>query len=276
MIDFALDVLSDLSIAITSYKTSDFKGQDIRAFIALYDAIKAVATTATKLTLGFGDYTSLSDSNFDISLLRKLIRNFSASIYKLVDTFRKFGLRNSVPLECFQPELARNFIPIGTIKSLFCRSLLEIATPDICLDHSLPAIERDYCLRILDYEKYQYSVAEVQKQWHNLFSSFGVSEILLQAANFPVKLTNFSKKWVSESGTYDNYKHQIPLINKEEVEINEAFMRSILDFQILTFTDIDEFQNQIQQDAISLQKLRRNLVNLEEFLTNHFSMSDFF
>ncbi|WP_427161159.1 hypothetical protein ACQFX9_06080 [Aliinostoc sp. HNIBRCY26] len=276
MIDFALDVLSDLSLAITSYKNSDFKGQDIRAFIALYDAIRLVTVTAKKLTLGFSNYTSSCESNFDVSILRKLIRNFSLSIYKLVDTFRKFGLRNGIPLECFQPELARNFIPVGTIKSLFCRSLIEIAIPDICLDHSLPTTERDYLLRIIDYQKYQYSVAEVQKQWHNFFSYYGISDILLQTASVPVKFTNLPKKWLSESGTYNNYKHQIPFIKKEEVEINEAFIRSILDFRILTFTDIDELQDQIQQDAISLQKLRRNLVTLEEFLTNSFSMSDFF
>jgi hypothetical protein len=58
--------------------------------------------------------------------------------------------------------------------------------------------------------------------------------------------------------------------------MNESLLRSIFGFKILSFTDVDELKDQIQRNWASLQRLRRSRGDLEAFLKNHFSMSDFF
>jgi hypothetical protein len=286
MIEFVLDVISDFSLAITSYTTSDLKSDDIRAFIAFYDSIKEIEIESEHLITSFKVCANSSPDRFKPSTLRASIRVFSLSIYRLVEKFREFGFRKfGIPLEIFNREIAESLVTVGLMKSVFCRSLLEISSPDICFNQSLPSIEQKYCLRVIDYKKYNYSMAAVQKRWNCLFTYFGIPNLLWRDKPFNGKITDAAittksgEKWVSEEKNYDLYSHQHPILKREEVEINESFIRLMLDFKIFYFTDIPdifELKEQIWRDEISLQRLRENRVKLAAFLTNHFSISDFF
>jgi hypothetical protein len=81
---------------------------------------------------------------------------------------------------------------------------------------------------------------------------------------------------VSESGTYDLYAHHILRVRPEKIQLNESYIRLVCGFKVIPFTDIAELREQIQRDAIGLQRLRENRVNLAVFLVGHFSMTDFF
>jgi hypothetical protein len=283
MIEFVLDVIGDLSLAIAHYETSDTRSRDIRAFIAFYDSIKEIEINAENLIKAFAEYTNSYPNASDPSRLRVLIRRFSSSIYKLAETFRAVGLRNSDPLEYFSRELAESFITIGSaLRPMFCRSLLEIASPDICINQALPAIERNYWIRVVDYQKSNCSAEDVQKRWNLLFANVGMPNLLWKTAGFPFVITESAitaesgERWVSESGTYDFYAHQVPAVRPETMQLNESFIRLVYGFKVISFADIAELKDQIQRDAISLQRLRGNRVDLETFLIGHFSMADFF
>jgi hypothetical protein len=128
MIDFSLDILQKFAEAIANYELSSNKAKDLLAFIIFYNSIRVVELKAEELLIGFEKYTDLSDRNFDLSILRSLVRDFSFVIYKFVDYFRKYSFRSfGTPLEIFKPELVETLVTVGTIKSIFCRSLLEIA-----------------------------------------------------------------------------------------------------------------------------------------------------
>jgi hypothetical protein len=283
MIEFVLDVVGDLSLAIARYQTSDTRSQDIRAFIAFYDSIKEIEANCEALIKSFEDYADSYPNGSDPSALRVVIRKFSSAIYRLVETFRALGLKNSDPLEYFSRELAESFITIGSaLRPMFCRSLLEIASPDICINQALPAIERNYWIRVVDYQKSNYSAEDMQRRWNLLFANVGMPNLLWKTAGFPFVITESAitaesgERWVSESGTYDFYAHQVPAVRPETMQLNESFIRLVYGFKVISFSDIAELKDQTQRDAISLQRLRENRVNLETFLIGHFSMEDFF
>jgi hypothetical protein len=188
MIEFVLDVISDLSLAIASYTTSDCRSKDIRTFISFYDSIEEIEFKSERLINSFKECANSSPDRFEPSKLRVSIRAFSFSIHGLVEKFREFGFREfGTPLEIFSRELAESLVTVGSIKRVFCRSLLEISTPDICLNRSLPSREQKYCLRVLDYQKYNnYSAEEVQKQWNLLFDYFGIPNILWRNKPFNI------------------------------------------------------------------------------------------
>jgi hypothetical protein len=178
MIEFVLDVMSELSLAIARYETSDCRDQDIRAFMAFYDAIKSIESQSERLIAAFEEYITSYSEESDPSNLRSLIRRFSRSIYEFVEKFRSLGFRNADPLGCFSRELAEGFVTVGRIGSVFCRSLIEVSSPDICINQALSAMERKYCLRVVDYQRCNYSVEAVQRQWALVFANAGMSNLL--------------------------------------------------------------------------------------------------
>jgi hypothetical protein len=74
--------------------------------------------------------------------------------------------------------LAETFTEIGNVKYMICRSLLENASPCLCTNVSLPSVEQRYYLTFLNYEKYQYSIKEVQEFWRSLFANLGIKDLL--------------------------------------------------------------------------------------------------
>jgi hypothetical protein len=276
MIEFVLDLAGDLAIAITHYEASDDRSQDIRAFMALYDSFKEIELKSERLITSVEDYTNAYPGASDFSHSRKMSRILSLSIYDLVTKFRKPGFRYlDKPFELFSPELTESFMTVGLIKHVSFRSLIEISAPDICFDKSIHTTEQSYFLRVLDYPKYGSSVAEVQKQWKTLLANCGISDILRQDKSFPI-LEDSGDNWMSEIRAYDSYQHEPFIFRRDQVQINESFIRSVFGFKILSFSDVDELKDQIQKDLMSLQRFRGIRGDLEAFLTTHFSMSDFF
>jgi hypothetical protein len=74
MIEFVLDVVGDLSLAIARYQASDTRSRDIRAFIAYYDSIKEIEINAEALIKSFEDYTDSYPNGSDPSALRLMVR----------------------------------------------------------------------------------------------------------------------------------------------------------------------------------------------------------
>jgi hypothetical protein len=282
MIDFSLNILQEFAETIPNYQTTSNKDRDIRAFIIFYDSIVEVELKAEKILNCLEKYTDLFDVNFDLSILRALIWEYSFAIYKLVDNFRKYGFsRFGIPLEVFEPELAETFVTIGSIKSIFCRSLLEVAVPHTCTDRMLPAIEQRYSLRILDYKRWKYSTKEVQRIWKIVLAHLGTRDILQRQGSFPlITLKSFTEKerWMNSVSLYNYYRHEeFPRMrHPEEVLLNETYICWISGFKIVSFTDIADLRNHLQRSRASLENLCDRREKLKEFLSSNFSMSDFF
>jgi hypothetical protein len=137
MIEFVLDVIGDLSIAITSYETSDDRSIYIRAFMSFYDSIKEIEFKSEQLIKSVEDYTNSYPKKSDFSDSRKSSRSFAFSIYNLVEKFEKFGFRYfDKPVELFPRELVEIFVVYWLLRPVFFRSLIEISAPDICFDKS--------------------------------------------------------------------------------------------------------------------------------------------
>lgn len=265
MIGFSLDILKELILAVTNENIPDSKSRSLRAFIALYDSIKRVEHESEELLLIFEKYIKSPQNSFDISTLRVAVRRFSSVVCDFVEYFR----RVEKPLQIFKGELAQTFSNIGSRKLIVCRSLMEVANPEICFDGSLPPIQQKYLLRVLDYAKYKHSANKVQKQWNKLAS---------QNQKFNIKSNQ--QRWISESRTYSRYennqRYDIPRYNVPSLKAHENEMRAVFGFKILTFNDVEALKQEIQTGWIRLASLREGTKELEKFLSKNYSISDFF
>ena len=278
MIGFSLDILKELIITVTNKKIADDKSKSVRAFIALYDSIKRVEHTSEELLLIFEKYIESPQNNLDVSTLRVAIRQFSSVVCDFVESFR----RVEKPLKIFEGELAKTFSNIGSSKLIICRSLMEVANPEICFDGSVTPTQQKYLLRVLDYAKYKYSANRVQKQWNKLVPK-------KQRLNLKTGLDylrrvsdeeSHQQRWVSESRTYSRYENRknygIQRYNIPLLKAHENSMRTVIGFKILTFNDLETLKQEIQIGWIRLANLREGTKELESFLSKSYSISDFF
>ena len=275
MFNFTLDILNEFIYDIISGRSADNKNTSIRTLISLYDSIKHIEVTSEKLLLVFEKYIKSPQNNFDVSMLRVAIRNFSSVTCDFSERFRRF--ERSLPLSA--TELTKTFRNIGH-KTVTCRSLIEITTPDICFDSSLPLAQKKYLFRALDYAKYNFSTHKVQQQWSELLTQARAEKKPLWKLDDEASKEVNQQKWTSESRTYSRYegtqrdntmRYVVPL-----VKINENVVRTVFGFKILSFTDIEKLNQEIQTGREGLESLRIRIKELEYFLSENYSISDFF
>jgi len=270
MINFVLDILKGIILAITDKKISGSKSKAIRTFITLHDSLKAVEASSEELLLLFTKYVNSDGKSIKQTELRNAIRIFSNTVCKFASEFR----RVNTPIEIFSKDLAQTFYDITDGKLLICRSLIEAATPNVCIDHALPLLKQKYLIRVFDYQKFGFLAKKVEKQWkesigdHWSGSQRGAIELEKAFKTLQEKLV------ISRDPR--KYTDSNRIFSMDELYKYENAIRAIFGCKTILFDDLNEIRIQLQGSRERLNELREGITKLEEFLSRHFKISDFF
>ena len=145
MISFALDVVKEVATSVLQARVTDNRGKAIRTFISLHDSVERVERSSEALLKEVETYID-SEGKIEPSELRRHVYDFASAVAAFVDAY----VSVSRVLQVFDPELASAFRRVGDLKLPLSRSLLEVTSPTVCVDSTLPWQQRHYHLRVLD------------------------------------------------------------------------------------------------------------------------------